>query len=83
MLVTNTRDFVLVGEDSAGHPATLEAFRLADSAADIRRASLNTPRAFARAIGAGLGEYLCRALSHRAALTEPKDLAWSAGLVCP
>ena len=27
-------------------------------------------------VGAGLGEYLCRALSHRAALTEPKDLAW-------
>ena len=24
----------------------------------------------------GLGEYLCRALSHRAALTEPKDVAW-------
>ena len=27
-------------------------------------------------MGAGLGEYLSRALSHRAALTEPKDLAW-------
>ena len=26
--------------------------------------------------GAGLGEYLSRALSHRAALAEPKDLAW-------
>ena len=30
----------------------------------------------AREFGIGLGEYLCRALSHRAALTEPKDLAW-------
>ena len=37
---------------------------------------METPRAFARDVGAGLGEYLCRALSHRAALTEPKDLAW-------
>ena len=28
VLVTNTRDFVLVGEDAAGQPATLETFRL-------------------------------------------------------
>ena len=34
------------------------------------------PRLRPRAVGAGLGEYLCRALSHRAALAEPKDLAW-------
>ena len=75
VLVTNTRDFVLVGEDTAGQPATLETYRLAETAEDFVR-RLDTPRAFARDIGAGLGEYLCRALSHRAALTEPKDLAW-------
>ena len=75
VLVTNTRDFVLVGEDAAGLPAKLEAFRLADSAGDFRR-KLEMPRAFARVAGAGLGEYLARALSHRAALAEPKDLAW-------
>ena len=75
VLVTNTRDFVLVGEDTAGQPATLETFRLAETATDFTR-RLDTPRAFAYAIGAGLGEYLCRALSHRAALTEPKDLVW-------
>ena len=75
VLVTNTRDFVLVGENTAGQPATLETFRLADSAETFDRL-LETPRAFARDMGAGLGEYLCRALSHRAALTEPKDLAW-------
>ena len=75
MLVTNTRDFVLVGEDATGQPATLETFRLADSAETFDRL-LETPRAFARQVGAGLGEYLARALSHRAALTEPKDVAW-------
>ena len=75
VLVTNTRDFVLVGEDASGQPATLETFRVADSAEDFAR-RLETPRAFARDIGAGLGEYLARALSHRAALTEPKDVAW-------
>ena len=75
VLVTNTGDFVLVGEDAAGRPAKLEAFRLADSADDFRR-KLEKPLAFASAAGAGLGEYLARALSHRAALAEPKDLAW-------
>ena len=75
VLVTNTRDFVLVGEDAAGRPAKLETFRLADGADDFRR-KLEKPRAFAREAGAGLGEYLCRALSHRAALAEPRDLAW-------
>ena len=34
-LVTNTRDFVLLGEDSQGNLATLETFRLAGSAADF------------------------------------------------
>ena len=75
VLVTNTRDFVLVGEDAAGRPARLESLRLADDAEDFAR-RLEHPRAFAHAVGAGLGEYLARALSHRAALAEPRDLAW-------
>ena len=75
VLVTNTRDFVLVGEDAQGHPVKLETFRLAESEqAFLYR--LETPRAFARDVGAGLGEYLCRALSHSASIVEPKDLAW-------
>ena len=75
VLVTNTRDFVLLGEDSQGNPARLETFRLADSAESFESLS-QTPRAFARQVGPGLGEYLCRALSHSATLVEPKDLAW-------
>ena len=75
VLVTNTRDFVLVGEDPAGHPVTLETFQLADSAETFNRL-LETPRAFAHGVGAGLGEYLARALSHQARLADPKDLAW-------
>ena len=42
----------------------------------MRTRACESPRAFARDVGAGLGEYLARALSHRAALAEPKDLAW-------
>ena len=75
VLVTNTRDFVLVGEDASGRPAKLETFRLADDAEAFAN-MLEKPRSFARNRGAGLGEYLCRALAHRAALAEPKDLAW-------
>ena len=37
VLVTNTRDFVLVGEAPAGRSAKLETFRLADSADDFHR----------------------------------------------
>ena len=74
VLVTNTRDFVLLGEDSAGNPAKLETFRLAESVTEFE-SRLQTPRAFANNVGAALGEYLSRALSHRATLVEPKDLA--------
>ncbi len=74
VLVTNTRDFVLLGEDSQGNPAKLETFRLADSAAEFE-AKLQHPRAFANSVGPALAEYLCRALSHQAKLAEPRDLA--------
>ena len=75
VLVTNTRDFVLVGEDASGRPAKLETFRLAGDGETFEH-RLSKPRSFTHAVGAGLGEYLSRALSHSAALTEPKDLAW-------
>ena len=74
VLVTNTRDFVLLGEDSAGQPTKLETFRIAESVTEFE-SQLQTPRAFANKVGAALGEYLSRALSHRATLAEPKDLA--------
>ena len=74
VLVTNFRDFVLVGTD-AGRPEKLETFRLAESADAFWR-NVERPRAFARTAGAGLVEYLARVLSHRTALAEPKDLAW-------
>ena len=75
VLVTNTRDFVLLGEDAHGKPHKLETFRLSGSEAEFETL-LQKPRAFARRVGAGLGEYLCRALSHRATIVEPGDLAW-------
>ena len=75
VLVTNARDFVLIGEDGAGHSVRLESFQLAHSAAQFD-AKLEHPRAFANDIGTGLVEYLTRVLSHVASLAEPKDVAW-------
>ena len=75
VLVTNTCDFLLVGEDAAGRPAKLETFRLAEDAEEFAR-RLEKPRVFARDVGAGFSEYLSRALSHLSVLVEPKDLAW-------
>ena len=74
VLVTNTRDFVLLGEDGDGNPAKLETFRLSASAAEFDK-ELQHPRSFANKAGPALAEYLGRALSHRAALAEPRDLA--------
>ncbi len=70
-LVTNARDFVLVGGDGV----KLETCRLAESADEFRN-RIQKPRAFARDVGPRLGEYLVRTLSHRATLADPKDLAW-------
>ncbi len=75
VLVTNARDFVLVGEDAAGQPVRLETLRVAGSEAEFN-AKLERPRALANEVGVGLGEYLGRVLSHSASLTEPRDLAW-------
>ena len=75
VLVTNARDFVLVGEDTSRSPTTLATLWLASTEGEFL-SRLEKPQAFARDLGASLGEYLARALSHRAALTEPKDLAW-------
>ena len=74
VLVTNYRDFVLLGENAEGRPAMLETFRLAVSA-DEFESRLEHPRAFAKEKGPALGEYLRRALSHRSTIVEPRDLA--------
>ena len=75
VLATNTRDFVLLGEDATGQPVKLETFQIAESA-EAFESRLEKPRSFARDVGPGLGEYLCRALTQQASIAEPKDLAW-------
>ncbi len=74
VLVTNYRDFLLLGEDRAGNPARLEAFRLAATEAEFWRLA-GQPQASAERLGRPLVEYLTRALTHKASLADPKDVA--------
>ena len=75
VLVTNYRDFVLVGKDSDGRPVKLETFRLApdeaafwDMAAHPRRASEQQ--------GERLVEYLKRVMLQSTQIATPEDVAW-------
>ena len=74
VLVTNLRDFVLLGDNGGDDPAKLETLRLADSEEEFNKL-LDHPRAFANRVGVRLGEYLTRVLTHETAIVEPQDLA--------
>jgi len=74
VLVTNYRDFVLVGRDEAGRPVRLEPHRIAGSEAAFLD-MLAHPRKASGERGDRLVEYLSRVMLHAAALTSPEDLA--------
>lgn len=82
VLVTNTRDFVLLGEDEDGKPVKLETFRLAETV-EVFESRLGAPRSFAQEISIGLGEYLSRALSHRATVADRKGIGLAACVLRP
>ena len=76
MLVTNTRDFVLLGSDTNGHPAKLETFSLSDT--DTRRSGpccRDPGRPPAR-----WEPHLASTCAGRCPIgpcsSEPRDLAW-------
>jgi len=75
VLVTNYRDFLLIGQDAHGKPAILESYQLAESEAEFW-AAVAHPRKTAETHGAHFLEFLRRALLHAAPLADPKDLAW-------
>ena len=74
VLVTNLREFLLVGEDDNGNMTMRESCSLAGSA-ETFKAKLEDPHAFANEVSTRLVEYLVRVLLHRATITDPKDLA--------
>src|SRR6185295_284505 len=75
VLVTNYRDFVLVGRDAEGHPAKLETYRLAESESAFWEAAQH-PHLFADVHGERFIEYLKRVMLHAAPLASPADVAW-------
>jgi SAM-dependent methyltransferase len=75
VIVTNIRDFLIIGEGPDGRPAKLESFRLAADAKSFWDMAA-APRKSADHIGRAFGEYLKRALTQSVALREPKDVAW-------
>ncbi len=75
VLVSNYRDFVLVGRDAAGQMASLERLQLAAGEAEFLEL-LRQPRQAAARFGDRLLDFLARALSYNAPLTDPQDLAW-------
>ena len=75
VLVTNYRDFVLIGQDENGQPAILETYRLAkDDAAFWQKA--RNPKQFAEEQAEQFTEYLKRVMLQSARIATPKDLAW-------
>ncbi|MBU2603990.1 MAG: N-6 DNA methylase [Actinobacteria bacterium] len=75
VLVTNYRDFVLVGYDATGRPAQLETYSLAPNEAEFWAQALH-PRTMARVHGGPLTEYLKRVMLSAAPLAAPEDVAW-------
>ena len=75
VLVTNYRDFVLVGRGDDGKAVRLESYRMAQSRGAFV-GMLGQPRKAATEQGERLREFLRRAMLHNAPLTKPEDVAW-------
>ena len=74
VLVTNYRDFVLVGQDPTGKPVKLETYRLAESEKEFWEAAAHHQKTV-KAHGERLIEYLKRVMLHAAPLTGSQDVA--------
>ena len=73
VLVTNYRDFLLVGKTAEGRPAKLESFRLAPGEEAFWQ---NPIKSLVDAHGERFAEFLTRVMLHPVPLQEPKDVAW-------
>lgn len=75
VLVTNYREFVLVGGDSHGNAVDLEPCTLAPTGNDFLELAAH-PRKAAAEHGERLTDFLRRVMLHRAPVNAPEDLAW-------
>jgi hypothetical protein len=75
VLVTNYREFLLIGRDDSGRPVGHEYYRLAASEREFWQMTAEPSKA-AEAHGQRLLDFLQRCLRRPARLTDPKDVAW-------
>lgn len=75
VLVTNYREFALIGRDDRGNPVRHEYYRLADSEKNFWKLAARPEDAVTQH-GDRLPEFLERCLRRPVPLTEPKDVAW-------
>ena len=75
VLVTNYRDFRLIGEDHAGRPTQREFFSLAPDAATFWAAA-RRPHDLVATQAVRFVEFLRRVLLNAAPLSRPEDIAW-------
>jgi hypothetical protein len=75
VLVTNLRDFVLVGRGPNDAPVILETYELAPSEAAFWTAAV-APQTLAATHEERFVEFLKRVMLRPAPLTEPRELAW-------
>jgi len=74
VLVTNYRDFLLLGERD-GKRVTLERYTLAVSEVAFWQLA-NHPQKAEKELGPVFADFLARVMLHAAPLADPKDLAW-------
>ena len=76
VLVTNYRDFLLLGRDDRGDGFPMEGFTLADTETAFWQVVAAHPHKAAQEQGERFCEYLKRAMLSIARLSAPQDVAW-------
>lgn len=76
VLVTNYRDFLLIGKDAQGNAEYLERFTFAANETDFWREVRADAVGFARKFETSFDEFIKRVFLHAVPLTKPEDVAW-------
>jgi len=76
VLVTNYRDFLLIGKDANGKAEHLERFSFAETEAEFWKEVRADASAFAQRFETSFDEFIKRVFLHAVPLTKPEDVAW-------
>lgn len=76
VLVTNYRDFLLIGKDANGNAEHLERFSFAETETEFWKEVRADADAFAKQFETSFDEFIKRVFLHAVPLTKPEDVAW-------